>query len=265
MRAAACPAPPFPCRRPGTSSAARPRRNPCPTIRPAASWPGSPKWPPSAATSTPIPKWAWRKCAPPPWWRRSCGTGASRSPRASAGPAWSARSRAAAPASAPSGCAPTWTRWPSHEATGCAYASTHPAPCMPAAMTATPPCCSAPPGRSPGTAISPAPCTSSSSPPRKAAAAREAMIADGLFDRFPCDAIYGMHNMPGMPVGQLRHPQGAVPGRRRVLGGALPRHRRARRGGAAPGGRPQRGGGAFHARRCRPSSGATCRRWKPRC
>ena len=29
----------------------------------------------------------------------------------------------------------------------------------------------------------------------------EAMIADGLFDRFPCDAIYGLHNQPGMPVG----------------------------------------------------------------
>jgi hippurate hydrolase len=29
-----------------------------------------------------------------------------------------------------------------------------------------------------------------------------AMLEDGLFERFPCDAIYGMHNRPGMPVGQ---------------------------------------------------------------
>ncbi len=29
-----------------------------------------------------------------------------------------------------------------------------------------------------------------------------AMLADGLFERFPCDAIYGMHNRPGMPVGE---------------------------------------------------------------
>jgi hippurate hydrolase len=29
----------------------------------------------------------------------------------------------------------------------------------------------------------------------------EAMLADGLFDRFPCEAIYGLHNQPGMPVG----------------------------------------------------------------
>ena len=29
------------------------------------------------------------------------------------------------------------------------------------------------------------------------------MMADGLFDRFPCDAIFAMHNMPGYPQGQL--------------------------------------------------------------
>jgi hippurate hydrolase len=28
-----------------------------------------------------------------------------------------------------------------------------------------------------------------------------AMLEDGLFERFPCDAIYGMHNRPGMPIG----------------------------------------------------------------
>lgn len=30
-----------------------------------------------------------------------------------------------------------------------------------------------------------------------------AMIADGLFQRFPCDEIYGLHNWPGIPVGQF--------------------------------------------------------------
>ena len=30
------------------------------------------------------------------------------------------------------------------------------------------------------------------------------MVAEGLFDRFPVDAIYGMHNMPGIPVGEFR-------------------------------------------------------------
>jgi amidohydrolase len=28
-----------------------------------------------------------------------------------------------------------------------------------------------------------------------------AMIEDGLFRRFPCDAVFGMHNRPGMPLG----------------------------------------------------------------
>ena len=31
----------------------------------------------------------------------------------------------------------------------------------------------------------------------------KAMLADGLFERFPCDAIYGLHNTAGMPVGQF--------------------------------------------------------------
>jgi hippurate hydrolase len=29
------------------------------------------------------------------------------------------------------------------------------------------------------------------------------MIADGLFERFPCDAIFGLHNHPGAPAGTL--------------------------------------------------------------
>ncbi|AWQ07880.1 M20 aminoacylase family protein [Bordetella bronchiseptica] len=31
-------------------------------------------------------------------------------------------------------------------------------------------------------------------------AGARAMMEDGLFDRFPCDAVFGMHNMPGMPA-----------------------------------------------------------------
>ncbi|WP_045393169.1 amidohydrolase [Falsirhodobacter sp. alg1] len=29
------------------------------------------------------------------------------------------------------------------------------------------------------------------------------MVEDGLFEKYPCDAIYGMHNRPGMPLGQI--------------------------------------------------------------
>lgn len=35
-----------------------------------------------------------------------------------------------------------------------------------------------------------------------------AMIEDGLFQQFPCDQLFGMHNAPGMPVGRF----GATPG-----------------------------------------------------
>jgi hippurate hydrolase len=37
-----------------------------------------------------------------------------------------------------------------------------------------------------------------------------AMLADGLLERFPCDALYGMHNAPGMPVGQFGIRKGAA-------------------------------------------------------
>lgn len=31
----------------------------------------------------------------------------------------------------------------------------------------------------------------------------KAMLDDGLFERFPCDAIYGLHNWPGLPPGVI--------------------------------------------------------------
>jgi hippurate hydrolase len=36
------------------------------------------------------------------------------------------------------------------------------------------------------------------------------MIDEGLFDRFPCDAIYALHNMPGYPAGHLVLREGAA-------------------------------------------------------
>jgi len=36
------------------------------------------------------------------------------------------------------------------------------------------------------------------------------MMQDGLFERFPCDAIFAMHNMPGFPQGQLLFRSGPV-------------------------------------------------------
>ncbi|MDM0004234.1 M20 aminoacylase family protein [Variovorax sp. J22G73] len=36
------------------------------------------------------------------------------------------------------------------------------------------------------------------------------MMEDGLFDKYPCDAVYAMHNMPGRPQGSLAFREGAA-------------------------------------------------------
>ncbi|MEN5278473.1 M20 aminoacylase family protein [Brucella sp. TWI432] len=36
------------------------------------------------------------------------------------------------------------------------------------------------------------------------------MVADGLFQKYPCDAVFGIHNMPGVPQGQLQFYDGAM-------------------------------------------------------
>jgi hippurate hydrolase len=36
------------------------------------------------------------------------------------------------------------------------------------------------------------------------------MMDDGLFDRYPCDAVFAMHNMPGLPQGHLMFREGAA-------------------------------------------------------
>nr|WP_138943060.1 M20 aminoacylase family protein [Pseudomonas sp. S9] len=38
-------------------------------------------------------------------------------------------------------------------------------------------------------------------PDEEGLAGAKAMIDDGLFERFPCDAVFALHNMPGIPVG----------------------------------------------------------------
>ena len=44
----------------------------------------------------------------------------------------------------------------------------------------------------------------------------EAMLKDGLFDRFPCDSVFGLHNHPGLDVGKFATSPGA-----RFSGGAF--------------------------------------------
>ena len=47
-------------------------------------------------------------------------------------------------------------------------------------------------------------------PAEEGGAGAKAMIDDGLFDRFPCRSMYGMHNWPGLPVGQFHSCPGPV-------------------------------------------------------
>jgi hippurate hydrolase len=37
-----------------------------------------------------------------------------------------------------------------------------------------------------------------------------AMVQDGLFERFPCDAVYGLHNLPQLPLGTVAIRPGTV-------------------------------------------------------
>ncbi len=39
-----------------------------------------------------------------------------------------------------------------------------------------------------------------------------AMIEDGLFERFPCDRVYALHNWPGLPAGTISTKAGAIMG-----------------------------------------------------
>jgi amidohydrolase len=38
----------------------------------------------------------------------------------------------------------------------------------------------------------------------------QAMLDDGLLDRFPLDALYGLHNLPGIPTGHIHTRPGAI-------------------------------------------------------
>ena len=38
----------------------------------------------------------------------------------------------------------------------------------------------------------------------------QAMVDDGVFERFPVDALYGLHNLPGMPSGHVHTRAGAI-------------------------------------------------------
>ena len=47
-------------------------------------------------------------------------------------------------------------------------------------------------------------------PAEEGGAGAAAMMRDGLFDQFPVDEVYGMHNLPGLPLGQFAIRPGGI-------------------------------------------------------
>ena len=47
-------------------------------------------------------------------------------------------------------------------------------------------------------------------PAEEGGAGAEAMIKDGLFDRYPCKAVFGLHNWPSLPAGSIGIPKTAA-------------------------------------------------------
>lgn len=47
-------------------------------------------------------------------------------------------------------------------------------------------------------------------PAEEGGAGAAAMMRDGLFKKFPCDEVYGMHNLPGLPLGEFAIRPGGI-------------------------------------------------------
>ena len=70
-------------------------------------------------------------------------------------------------------------------------------------MTAIPRCCWARPAVSPRSAIFSGTVHFIFQPAEEGRGGAKRMIEDGLFELFPCDAVYGLHNMPGLAVDEI--------------------------------------------------------------
>ena len=82
-------------------------------------------------------------------------------------------------------------------------------------MTATPPCCSAPRNYLAETRNFAGTAVVIFQPAEEGGAGGKAMVKDGLMERFGIEEVYGMHNYPGLPVGEFAIRPGAADGGRR--------------------------------------------------
>ena len=131
-------------------------------------------------------------------------------------------------------------------------------------MTATPPCCWARPSISPATPDFAGTVHFIFQPAEEGLGGARVMIEEGLFDKFNCDAVYGMHNMPGIPAGHFAIRSGAMLA-------ASDSWQVTFKGTGGHGAMPDRGTDPTYRRRrssswrCRASSAATCRRRRRPC
>ena len=68
-------------------------------------------------------------------------------------------------------------------------------------------------------------------PAEEGGAGGKAMVDDGMMDRFKIDEVYGMHNFPGLPVGQFAHAAGRRSWRRPITSRSTSRAKAATRRG----------------------------------
>ena len=161
---------------------------------------------------------------------RAAGRSATRSPPGVGG---TGAGRVAHPRharAAPSGCARSSTRLPI--ARGQRRRRTppsSPAPCTPADTTGTWRCCSARPLRWPSDGGFDGTVRLLFQPAEEPGRGAQAMVDAGLLERFPVDAVYGIHNMPGRPSRPPPHPRRSRHGQRGQLHHPPHRPRRSRR------------------------------------
>ena len=97
----------------------------------------------------------------------------------------------------------TWTRCRFTRGTRSTTARSTTAPCTPAATTGTRPCCWGAARYLAETRNFAGTVYFVFQPAEEGLGGGEAMVNDGLFEHFPATAVYGMHNWPGLPPGEI--------------------------------------------------------------
>ena len=111
---------------------------------------------------------------------------------------------ATAAASGRSACAPTWTRYRSPSSRASRMPAGMPVCTTAAATTAIPRCCSARRSQLARTRRFDGTVHFIFQPAEEGRGGARVMVEQGLFERFPCDAVYALHNWPDLPLGHAQ-------------------------------------------------------------